>query len=632
MAEQNDQESLFTPFVVRTGNVAKELVSTASNYSIKASELDFNLLNVQTFISKTESGEDEEEVPIDELAILDDKSLMADPNVKVRQMYEIEIVLYDHNDPLDKLNLSIGANPSMSRVFATIKPGSFVKYYKDIRDDLKRLITKRKLRAHMLVGFWKGNADKELNGLVSKIRVNSPWKIEEKISIEVGCALEPVETIDDAVFMLYEKKAEENELARVDHNKRGFVKGVEKGDLLIQVIKAKKGEDGRSCRGEFIEAREPFVLFEGQSFNIGEKIEMTETETAIEYRAKESGYVTFENNTYDIKAEMEVTEISFKTTGSIEAGTNTDVSINVKEADAFKDAIGAGMEVEVSELNVDGNIGNNAKIRANKVNIEGQTHQSSYIQADIVKVNIHKGRIKGKEVEVTRLEQGIIEGEKVEVLQATGGKIVAKEVLIDTLSSHVNITASEKIEIKNLKGEENSFTISALLYAQDKAKLSSTEEHVTVQKRKIRNLKEEAEKKQKILDNNHDAIVEIKERLDHYKESGTKLPASFVSKYKEFQELQQNLANIRKEIRQNEDKLELILSGTKSLQGDIMSAKIINHSMYKGHNEIRFKLLEPELELYYVPKGTDSEHCFMLQYDEENEAYIIKGSGTIPAD
>ena len=628
MGEGSTSASNFKPFVVRTENIAKELVSTASNYGIKASSLDFNLLEVQTFVSKEGETNTEDEIGVDELDDLNDKALLSDPKMLIRQVYEIEIVPTSDESPFSLLQLSIGANPSMSRLFATIKPGSVVSYYDGIQEDLRKFITKRKLRANMLVGFWDGKVEEELAKLVAKIQVAQTLKVDEKISFEVGECLEPVATVDDKLILHYETEKNENNMAKVDYSKRGFVQGVQEGELLMEYIKPKKGEPGRSCRGTFIEAAEP-VISAVPAFSVSDKIDVVENDKSTEYRAKHSGYIVLENNDYDIHVEMEVAEISFKTTGSIDAGVDTDVSINVKEADAFKDAIGEGMEVEVNEINVDGNVGNNAIIKARKANIQGQTHQSSYIEADEVEINIHKGRAKGKKVKVSRLEQGIIEAESVEVTQATGGKIIAKEVLIDTISSHVDIVASAKIEIKNFKGEENTFTITPVLYEEDKESLHEKDEELIKQKRKIRGLEEEIEKKQKVLNDNQSSIIDLKKRLAHYKDSGTKMPGSFVIKFKEFQDLQKSLVAVKKELSQNEEMLELLAAGTMKLQEDILKSKIINHDTYKGHNEIRFKILEPEQELYYVPRGVGQEKCFMLKYDEETEVYEIQGQNSI---
>lgn len=620
MSQANISSDDFKPFSVRTDNIAKELVSTASKHAIKASALDFNLLEVQTFLSR-EKGK-EEEVIGKELEALNEEALLADPQVRIRQTYEVEIVLAAQEERFMNFGLSIGANPSMSRLFAAIKPGSVLEYYEGIEKDLFDLINKRKLRANMLISVWDKNLKSEIDKLVAKIHVAGKMIFKEKMTLEVGHALDPVPTVDDKLVFHYKKHVEQGNNSKVDHAKRGFIHGVLKNDLLIEYIKPRKGKAGRSCRGEFIEPGEP-VVANIPDFNVSDKIEVIETEESTQYRAKNSGHIVFENNTYDIQAEVEITEISFKTTGSIEAGVNTDVSINVKEKDAFKDAIGAGMEVEVNEINVDGNVGNNARIKAKKVKIEGQTHQSSYIEADDVMVNIHKGKIKGKKVVVTRLEQGVIEAEYVEVFQAMGGKIIAKEVLIDTLSSYVDIIASSKIEIKTLKGEENTFTITPVLYEEDKKSLSSNEEEIKLQQRKVRNLEEEVNKKQTFLNNNAAAIADLQKRLAHYKQSGTKMPASFVTKFKEFQELQKHLLSLRHELKHNKEVCELLASEHQTFQTNILESKIINHDEYRGHNEIRFKLIDPDLELYLVPRGGSNEKCFMLKQNDDDSGYTI---------
>lgn len=620
MSQSEAPLSNFSPFVVTTSNIAKELVTAAGNHGLKVADLDFNLLDVQTFLKKGDA--EEQEIIGDELKDLNDPALLADPNVVVRQVYEIEVVLADKNDKFSKLNLSIGANPSMTRLFASIKPGSVVEYFEGIEREFRAFINKRKLRANMLINIWDESLGEEIDKFVAKVRVNEILNVEKKITFEVGFTLDIKATTNDKLILHYKSEDEQNDKAKVDHYNRGFIQAVKENELLIEYIKAKKGDPGRNCRGEYIEPDEP-TISHAPDFNVTDKINVTENEDNIEYCSKNSGYVVFENNTYDINSEVEVSEISFKTTGSIGAGIDTDVSISVKEADAFKDAIGAGMEVEVNEINVDGNVGNNAKIKANKVKIQGQTHQSSYIEADEIDINIHKGKAKGAKIKVTRLEQGVIEGETVEVTQAAGGKIIAKEVFIETLASHVDIVASSKIEIKTFKGEENTFTISPVLYDEDKESLSENEDELIVQKRKIRALKEETDKKEKILSDNAGAIVDLKKRLAHYKQSGAKMPGSFVVKFKEFQELQKQLTELKSELKQKEDMFDLLCAKSNKFQGDIFQAKIINHDHYRGHNEIRFKLIEPELELYLVPKGTGDEKCFMLGQNEETDAYEI---------
>ena len=46
----------------------------------------------------------------------------------------------------------------------------------------------------------------------------------------------------------------------------------------------------------------------------------------------------------------------------MQQAVDSDVSISVKETDAIKDAIGSGMNVEVTEINIEGNVGSNSKV------------------------------------------------------------------------------------------------------------------------------------------------------------------------------------------------------------------------------------------------------------------------------
>ena len=622
-----EKSSNFSPFVVRTKNIAKELVSAAGNHGVKASKLDFNLLSVQTYLGVKDSKDEPEEVFGEELEKLEDESVLGDEKVEITQSYEVEIIEAREDDHFAKLALSIGANPSMTRLFASIKAGSTLKYYEGIEEDLYVFINKRKLRANMLINIWEKNLKDEIAKFIAKVRVADTLHIDKRISFEVARSLDAVETIDDELILHYQKE-EQDESDKVDHVNRGYVQGVVKGDLLIEYVKPRRGVSGRNCRGEFIAPTEP-VVSKAPTFNVSDNIEVVETEENIEYRAKTGGYITFEGGVYDIRVEVEVSEINFKTTGSIEAGIDSDVVINVKEADPFKDAIGQGMEVEAKEINVDGNIGNNTKLKARKIVIGGLTHQSSFVEGDEVQIKIHKGTVKGKTVKIERLEQGIVEAERVEIAQASGGKIIAQEVVIDTLASHVEIIASKMIEITHFKGEENSFTISPVLFEEEKESLSGNEEESIVQKRKIRAIEEEITEKKKTLADNASSIIDLKKRLAQYKKSGAKMPSSFVSKFKEFQGLQQRITILQKELNQNKEKLELILSQATSLQGDILDAKIINKDTYKGHNEIRFKLLEPAVELYHVPKGGAGEKCFVLEQDEESGEYKIVGKQEI---
>ena len=97
-----DEFSNFKSFVVRTHNIAKELVSTAGNYGIKASSLDFNLLAVQTFLTDKESKNEAQEILADEIDGLNDESVLSNPNIEITQAYEIEIFQAEPDEHFSK--------------------------------------------------------------------------------------------------------------------------------------------------------------------------------------------------------------------------------------------------------------------------------------------------------------------------------------------------------------------------------------------------------------------------------------------------------------------------------------------------------------------------------------------------
>lgn len=101
------------------------------------------------------------------------------------------------------------------------------------------------------------------------------------------------------------------------------------------------------------------------------------------------------------------------------------------------------------------------------------------------------------------------------------------------------------------------------------------------------------------------------------------MPVSFVKKYKQFQSMQEHVKNLQTEVSVTEDTLELLTSKTSSLQENIFDARIINRDKWIGYNEIRFKLVDPPMELVYKPMEGSTEHIFGLVEVDEGE-YAIR--------
>ncbi|WP_373035827.1 flagellar assembly protein A [Sulfurimonas sp.] len=612
------------PTVIRTQNVAKELMALAKSYEVNVYSIDFNILEVQTYTRLNKDGKevDWEEASDKDLSEMEDKGLVLDKNFQIKQMYEIEIFSRVENDPYGDFHLAVGANATKCKVYLSIKEGSKVSYSPRFEQELLILINKSKVRANILINIF----DEMLPAVVSKIgahvRVSETAVYDKNETHLIAEAYEPTPTTDDAIILHYDKKDSVSEKDKIDYANRGFIQSVHKDELLIEYIKIKEGKPGRNCRGEFLEPREP-VESNAPTFTTDDTIKVIETDKNIEYRAVENGYIALEGTLYTIKSEVDIGEISFRTTGSISAGVDSDVSINVKETDLIKDAIGTGMNVEVSEIDIEGNVGSNTKVTALKANIGGQTHKTATVRAENLSVNIHKGKAYGKNIHITRLEHGEIEGDIVDISQAMGGHIRAKEISIELCGSYVHATASRLIEIKKLQGSENIFTIDPLLKKSVQESLNENQENIDELSNSVKNIGKEIEEYTSIVKNNQATFNDVKKRLMHYKKNGVKMPASFVKQYKQFQKAQDHLKNIKKEFEVKKDQLNLLTTKTASFQDNIFDARIINRDRWIGHNEIIFKLVDPPIEVSLKPPEGSPEKIFAI-VELEDGTYEIE--------
>lgn len=611
-----------TPIIVRTSNVAKEILQVSLTYKVSVHSLDFHLIGTQTLTKAVVEGslEDWVELTSDEVKDLKEEHFL-NPKFEMKQVHEIEIYSITEPSPLESIDMSIGGNPTLCKIYLTIKAGSVAHYYEAFKEDFIHLINKKKLRANLLIGVFDSMLIQNISELLSKIRVAGNYRFETQERYLIAQGYEPIETVNDKLILHYDAKRQNmDEHGRVDYANRGYVISAVKDELLIEYIKPRRGENGRNCRGEFIIPKEPIIKNE-PTFTVGDKITVIDTPKSIEYRAGSGGYVTIEGGVYNIQSEVEVTEISFKTTGSIDTQLDADVSINVKEKDSMKDAIGMGMEVTVNVINIEGNVGPNAKVTAKKATVDGQVHQSAIIRADELSINVHKGTAYGKDVHITRLEHGVVEADKVTITQATGGRIRAREIVIEVLGSHVKMAASHRIEIRKIVGGENQLIIDPMIDEED-ANLHERSDQMAQVKGAMHDIQKELDGYEHTWRENLPMMEDLKRKLAYYKSSGIKMPSALVQKYQQNQLFKEKLESLRNELKSKEDQYAWLAQKHTALQAEIYDARIINHDRWRNHNEIIFKLIDPPVEIFYIPTENSEEKILGLHQDEDGEFSI----------
>ena len=606
MSETNSTESnqpvLFSPHILRTENIPEELVRFARAKKIDSADITLEVLNCTLNIRRAVDGEEEEDWEEIDVEALEDKvfeKYLLSPEIEMKQVYEVKLKPHIENADF-LLHTAIKANKRLSKVLVVVKKSSVIKYSRDLFDKIYNELNIRKLKAGLFIHFTDEDMKNDIRDLIIEIR--DKGKLSKDVDVTLCKCIDITPPIDDKVIYHYKaKNSSRNKDGKVDHKTRGFLDSVKEDDTIIEYIKSKEGKPGRSCRGYFLmvpSAEEKNKI----NFSFSDGIREEESEDSIKYIANKSGYIENKDNDYNISSDLEITEINFKTTGSIKAGIDSGVKIKIQEKDPLKDSI-AGVTVEAEEINIDGSVGAKSEIRAKTVKVGGMTHKTSTIEAESIDINVHKGYVKGKTVIITRLENGIVDAEVVKISQMMGGEVKAKEIYIDSFVSHCNLVASELIEIKEMSGSENKLTIDSMATSSNDV-VQIKENLITLKEDKKKLESKIADEKTSIKKNKH-IFDDLKAKIIDCKKRNTKPPSAFVKRYKEFYLIIEDCKKLEATLTEMIENEKIYKEKLNIIQSAILKAKIINKDKWKGHNEIKFKMVNSSDEIIYIPKGNE---------------------------
>jgi hypothetical protein len=271
------------------------------------------------------------------------------------------------------------------------------------------------------------------------------------------------------------------------------------------------------------------------------------------------------------------------------------------------------MRVETTVLIVRGNVGKAATINAEELTVQGQTHQKAKLYADKAVINVHKGYLEGKEIEINRLEGGTVRGKKVKIKQAIGGKVIAEEVEFGIMGSHVEVYALKEIRIKKIKGGENKLIISPLEVLGLNADADKLEKEIEEIKRHIEIKTNEYNKRVELLKKNKPTIERLMQTYRENKQKGIKTSGTIVKKIKDYNEFKDKTLEMKNKIVMLKKDLEELKSTLENFQTAIFNAKIISFSPWSAYNRIEFDMVEPPVKLTYDTKGNEGVCGFKLR-------------------
>ncbi len=619
---EEEKQQDFQNIIIDTENINIELKNISSVKNIPLSKLDFSIISFKS-VFKTHKDDEWMEINKENISQFRDEDFLLNEELQIKQQYKVEIFIKNEEEE-SPLEIILGGNKYLTKIISTIKKSVDIKYSSKLKSYIIEQINKRLIKQSMFISIFQSETEKEVEKIASKIRVNG--FLEEDYTFVVCSCVDPIKPIDDDLIFHYKKNVnKKDDQGRIDYSKRGYIQAVKKGDIIIEYIKAKPGKNGRNCKGEFLKVKEPKQRY-SIDFTVSENIERKEDEDRIIFVAKKDGYVNKEGDKFDIDDKMELDEISFKTTGSIEADIESNVKINIKESDVLKDAIGPGMSVETSEIKVEGNIGSGAVVKAKKAEIGGQTHKTAKIYADDLTITVHRGYAEGENVTVKRLEGGSINAKIAKIDQAIGGEIIAEKIFIKQLVSNVTLIASDIIEVSELKGANNRFIIDPSLVLGFHEKIEELHSKLKKIETAMQFTKKSIKEKKLTIEKNREPAEMVKEKILELKKMGQEPAKTLLKKIRDFQQMVHSYNMTLKQYKKEQSEREEIKKEIEGIQSSILKAKIINHSPWTEYNEIKFVLLSPRVEVTHTTKEGEIAKVVTLEKIEEGKYNISRKS------
>ena len=626
---QNAQQNFLAEIESETANPYGEILNLAKHFGVDSKFIDFDIIEIKTEC-KVAGESQPRQIPAEKLNIFDDDKFFVEKVESIKQNYLVKFYDTRQVKPTPLPNVAINANKNLTKILATVSQNADTVYFKEFDKKLINFIYKKLIKVGILVGIRNKTMLEEVAKIYSVLRVKEFIDKDYSFVVTAGVNVNP--SADDALVFHYKNKnksTDEND--KIDYSNRGYLLGVTENELIFEYVKLREGANGRDVRGKLLptqKAKATIAKMPEHTENIYSK----EDEEGIKFFSKKSGYVQEEKGVFDIKDELDVNEISFKTTGSVDTGLDTNVTLNVKEKDLTKDAIGTGMTVEANEINIEGNVAANAVVKANKVVIGGQTHAKALIEAKDANIAVHIGSFDGEYVEIDRLEGGKVKAKKVVIKSAIGGEIIAESVIIDTLVSNSNIIIADTLEIKKLKGVNNKILV-------DFSMIKNTGEQINERMAKIKAIREQIvkmprtlESKRCVIEENKGPINVIKAKIEELKSTNNTPPVTFMKKLKEYQQLVHEYNALLKEFREKKAAIAELKSEIANIQDGIFSSKVINHSNWREFNEIKFRLVDPARDITYSTRENEIARVITIAKVETEDGdidYVVKKNNNV---
>ncbi len=611
---------MINPVSITTNNVAREILRISTQNAVPSSSLYINVTAIRTFVK--DANTEFIEISYEDFQKYTQEEILRDPDIEFQQEYDVTIRSQYDNYPFARMNCEIEFEDKATTVNLIIKKGSSLSYYDDLEQDFSNYIVEQQLRSSVMLQLFDVNYKESLKVLIDVLQQIKTITFKEDKKILISQGLRELESIQAEILMTIEAKKEEDENAKIDYSDRNYLMSCIEGEELFEFSKPKQGKHGRDCRGKLIEV-EIVNLDAKPEFDVNDNIEIQDSFQNIKYLATKSGYLIRDGENYNVSNSIDIDEISFKTTGTIDTDLETEISINIVKDDPLEDAIEKGMKVRVQNLSTDGSIGPSTEIEARNVSISGQTHASSLIQCVDAQLGTHKGKIIARSVNIKTLQGGEVIADNVLIEHAMSGKIKAKTIKIKVLGSYVVLEASEYIEISRTRGEENKF----IFHASANSGLDNNEDNQEDYLKQLKNELNTLIEKYKIITikvkKNLEPCKKIKDSILKSKAHGVKISSILIDKYKLCRVMNVHYKKIQEDVKFKKTQYDELYTKLSSCSLDVMNSKLLLEEPLNGFNHIKYILTKPDRKIELNINATMNKKVFQLIKDEDGILKII---------
>lgn len=580
----------FTPVTKASINIKEDLRLAASDRKLTANKIDFDLLSYETYYKKIDDTEWHPMQGDNVLAQITEEEIRSSEFL-LQQQYQICIRPFAPHQYLD-LRFSVAMSKTTGKVTAVIDPASVIPLKKGVQEWIKEVINRKKLRLGFMIGMEDEALDKEISRLLATIQKKGP--LTAPYYLPIAKFFPPVEVINDAVILHYKKLNKNN----------SYIEGVQPGDLLLEYIFSKQGRNGRGYDGAPIVVPEPTVTYADVIEIDDATIVSEKDENSTRYYARVSGYVQRQEKLFSVVQELHLESASMKTTGSIEAGVDKEISLTIQQKIFSEDAVGIGVTIDVQKVDISGTVGENTRIQAEELTIGAQTHRKSTIDvSEVANIQLHRGDLRAKEANIDVLEGGRIEADVVRVNKMLGGEIIARQVYVDILYSHASIIALESIEINRIEGEGNSLIIDPYSVRVYHEKIAEFVDNIEAKEALLQEHNEELSASQLVFKENNTRIKQFQQRIVNAKKSGYEPMKADLVRVQQYKAAAHALHLSASKLREEEAYLDALRAMMDKFYEADLQGVITHHGTYNGNNRIAF--IDPKTREEYglFPEG-----------------------------